>query len=107
MENPFTQHPHSINESYLEHAYFAGRFGLSMMIAGFACVIHAIFPFVFKKTASDMLIKQTHYFIERMPVMEERVMHLSNTIAKKRDGYSWGSPLSTNMMQMQHESSTD
>lgn len=107
MENPFTRHPHSINETYFEHAYFASAFGLSMVVAGLACVIHAIFPFVFKKTASDMLIKQMQYFIERMPVLEERVMHLSSAIEQKRGRHSSRLPLSTSMMQMQHESSTD
>lgn len=107
MENPFTQHPHSINETYFEHAYFASRFGLSMMVAGLACVIHAIFPFIFKKTASDMLIKQAQHFIERMPVMEDRVMHLSSIIEKKRGGTASRMPLSTSLMQMQYESSTD
>ncbi|HEU5281097.1 MAG TPA: DUF6356 family protein [Gammaproteobacteria bacterium] len=108
MENPFTQHPHSMNETYVGHAITAGGFGLSMMVAGFACVVHAIFPFLFKKTASNMLIKQMHCFIERMPVLEDRVLSISNLMDEKRGvSSSARMPLSTSMMQMQYESSTD
>jgi hypothetical protein len=108
MENPFTHHPHSMNETYVEHAKIAGGFGLSMMWAGFACVVHAIFPFLFKKTASDILIKQMHGFIERMPVLEDRMLAISTLMNEKRGvSSSARMPLSTSMMQMQYESSTD
>ena len=49
----FTKHPHSINESYLEHMFAAGYYGFKMVIAGLACIIHAIFPFLFESAASD------------------------------------------------------
>lgn len=108
MENPFTKHPSSMNETYWGHAMAAGRFGLSMMLAGFACVLHAIFPFLFKKTASNMLIKQMHCFIERMPVLEDRILPISTLMDEKRGvNASVRMPLSTSMMQMQHESCTD
>lgn len=106
MHNPFTKHPHSVGETYGEHLYFAGRFGVSMMIAGLACVIHSIFPFIFKKTASDMLIKQMNQFIDRMPVVEERVVTLSRSIERKMGvGNAQASPFSVSVMQ--YESSTD
>ena len=50
--NSFTHHPHSINESYFEHMSQAFYYGFKMIISGFAALIHAIFPFVLKTTAS-------------------------------------------------------
>jgi len=83
MRNIFTQHPNSINEGYFQHMKFAGLFGFHMVIGGFACLIHAIFPFLFEKTGSNLLLKQTQEFIERMPVVEERVQLISCLIDKK------------------------
>lgn len=51
MSNPFTEHPNSVNETYLEHFVFALRFGVKMTIGGFAAMLHAIIPFLFVTTA--------------------------------------------------------
>jgi hypothetical protein len=48
----FSNHPASVGESYGEHAAFASQFGLRMVLCGLACMIHAVFPFLFVKTAS-------------------------------------------------------
>ena len=50
----FTKHPHSLGESYLEHLICAAGYGLRMIFAGFAAIIHSIFPFLFETTASDL-----------------------------------------------------
>jgi hypothetical protein len=52
MLRTFTNHPHSVGESYGEHFVMAGTFGLRMMLAGLACLAHAVFPFLFEHTAS-------------------------------------------------------
>lgn len=52
MANPFTDHPAEIGESYGEHFAAASSFGLTMVGAGLACMIHAVLPFVFTHTAS-------------------------------------------------------
>lgn len=57
MQNPFTQHPHSVNESYFQHFICASGFGIWCIIAGVAVIIHAIFPFVFEHTASNIVVK--------------------------------------------------
>ena len=49
----FFDHPHSINESYLGHMTAAGYYGFKMIFAGFACLIHSVFPFIFESSASD------------------------------------------------------
>jgi len=52
MTNPFTAHPASVGETYLQHMRFAFRFGSRMLSGGAAAVIHSIFPFLFVTTAS-------------------------------------------------------
>jgi Family of unknown function (DUF6356) len=48
----FTEHPASVGESYQEHLKFAFGFGGRMLIAGTACCIHGILPFLFGSTGS-------------------------------------------------------
>jgi hypothetical protein len=60
MSNPFTAHPHSVNETYWEHFAFAFGFGVKMGIGALAAVVHAAFPFLFTATAgriSDELVE--------------------------------------------------
>jgi len=52
MANPFTDHPAEIGESYGEHFSAASAFGLALVGAGIACMIHAVLPFLFTHTAS-------------------------------------------------------
>lgn len=54
MNNPFTAHPHAVNETYGEHLGFALRFGLKMTWGGIAAMIHAVFPFLFVATAGKV-----------------------------------------------------
>ncbi len=63
--NIFTKHPKSIGETYLQHLYFASIFGAKMVAGGLACMIHAIFPFVFQNTGSRMAIKLSEKFTNR------------------------------------------
>ena len=45
----FTDHPASVGESYAEHLVTASGFGLRMVLAGLACMVHALLPFLFIK----------------------------------------------------------
>lgn len=83
MIDLFTKHPRSMGESYTQHLMCAFKFGSRMVIGGMFCLIHAIFPFIFKKTGSNMLFSLLHDYIDRSPIVEERVMVLSKTIEKK------------------------
>jgi len=83
MKNIFTKHPHSVNETYMQHLFFASGFGFRMMFGGLACLIHAVFPFLFIKTASNQLLKMTHNFVKRMPRMEGHVIHIYEMIDDK------------------------
>lgn len=57
MSNLFTKHPNSIGETYWQHFWFATCFAANLLVAGICCLIHAIFPFVFKDTASNILAR--------------------------------------------------
>jgi uncharacterized membrane protein len=48
----FTEHPASVGESYGEHLGRALYFGLRMVFAGIACLVHGVLPFVFMRTGS-------------------------------------------------------
>lgn len=69
--NPFTNHPHDVGETYGEHFVHAGSSGLRLVGSGIACLVHAVFPFLFVTTASDTV----------------RDMHKG--IAKRVDGPNW------------------
>lgn len=51
----FKSHPESVGESYLEHLAHASYFGFRMVYAGFACLVHALLPFMFEKTGSKII----------------------------------------------------
>ena len=53
----FTDHPASVGESYSEHLVTAAGFGLRMLVAGSACLVHAVLPFLFVKTGSAQITK--------------------------------------------------
>ena len=55
FERLFFAHPRSIGEGYWQHAKTAGFFGFNMMVGGIACMIHAIIPALFTRTASDTI----------------------------------------------------
>jgi hypothetical protein len=48
----FTEHPASVGESYLEHLFRAMYFGVRMVFAGVACLVHGVLPFLFVRTGS-------------------------------------------------------
>jgi hypothetical protein len=48
----FTEHPASVGESYGAHLVRASWFGGRLVLAGGACLIHAVLPFLFVKTGS-------------------------------------------------------
>ncbi|MEL6118229.1 MAG: DUF6356 family protein [Pseudomonadota bacterium] len=51
----FLDHPRSVDETYLEHALFAGGFSVKLFAAAFCALIHAFIPAAFEKTASRMI----------------------------------------------------
>jgi hypothetical protein len=60
----FTRHPNSVGENYIQHMLVSFSFSLLMIKGFFVCLIHALLPFCFEKTGSNM-IKDMH---ERMVI---------------------------------------
>lgn len=56
---PFQEHPHSVGETYLEHARHAGAFSASLLYASTVAAIHAVFPWMHENTASK-IIRRLH-----------------------------------------------
>jgi hypothetical protein len=55
LQRLFTEHPESVGETYGEHLVRASCFGGRMVAAGLACVLYALLPFIFVRTASQTL----------------------------------------------------
>ncbi len=53
----FIAHPEALNESYGQHFRHAMRYSGRMFAASFCAFTHALFPFLFEKTASNMVKK--------------------------------------------------
>ena len=51
----FLDHPHAMGESYWQHQHRAMHFGTAMITAGAACLIHALIPAFFVRTASSRI----------------------------------------------------
>jgi len=55
FKHAFTKHPASVGESYFQHLGMAFGFGTKMIAAGFACLLHGLFPFLFTCTGSKCI----------------------------------------------------
>lgn len=69
LKTLFTEHPASVDETYGQHLAHASAFGLRMILGGFACLLHGIFPFLFVKTGS----KQISTLHDRMVVNRKKL----------------------------------
>ena len=57
MMNIFNKHPESLNETYGEHLLSALVFSGIFFVCSIIVTIHALFPFIFKTTATDLLMR--------------------------------------------------
>lgn len=51
----FTEHPASVDETYMEHMAVATSFGVRLLFGSIVCLIHAFLPFLFVKTGSSII----------------------------------------------------
>ena len=51
----FTKHPNDIGETYIRHCFQALRYSFTFLFLFVIAFIHAIFPFLFKTTVSNVL----------------------------------------------------
>ncbi len=59
----FTEHPASVGETYAEHMAVALGYGVRLLGAGCAAVVHALVPALFETAASDA-IREMHAEME-------------------------------------------
>ena len=52
MKQLFTDHPATVGETYGQHMGSALSFAGPLFVAACCCLVHAVLPFVFEKTAS-------------------------------------------------------
>ncbi|GAB5445966.1 DUF6356 family protein [Gymnodinialimonas sp.] len=55
MNRIFFDHPATVDESFLEHMAFAGKFSGKLFLAAGAAAVHAVIPCLFEKTASKII----------------------------------------------------
>ncbi len=67
----FLDHPASVGEGYREHFSVAMSFGIRMLLAGMACMIHGVLPNLFKTTGS----RQVRQLYDEM--VANRVRHMA------------------------------
>ena len=61
MKNIFTQHLKEVGETYLQHGYQSLRYSFTFLFLFVIAFIHAILPFLFKKTASDIVCEVSEH----------------------------------------------
>ncbi len=76
----FKEHPESVGESYLEHMGTATSFGVPMILAGIACLIHGVFPFLCTKTGSGT-IQDLHHRMVSHRVKPENISRVAGSHA--------------------------
>ncbi len=65
IKDLFQEHPASVDETYGEHFAFALGASFSLFRAAGAALVHALFPFLCVKTASDTIIRMHDDMTER------------------------------------------
>ena len=68
LRSLFTEHPASVDETYIEHMGVAFSFALRMFLGSLACLVHAFLPFLCVKTGSEAIAELN----ERMVTHRQR-----------------------------------
>ena len=77
LKDVFVEHPATVDETYTEHMGMAFSFGVTMVAAGTACLLHGLVPALFKTTGSQA-IRSLH---DRMVVNRNRKVRSSEMAA--------------------------
>ena len=59
--NIFTEHPKSVGESYFKHFFNAMRYSGTFLFLLVIAFVHAILPFLFKETASEIVCEMSKH----------------------------------------------
>ena len=71
--NRLDDHLQELGETYPQHLVKASGFAATMLAGGFACLVHALFPFLFVRTGSDCIRRLHDKMVEnrRQPPQAE------------------------------------
>ena len=62
--NRLSNHLEEVGETYPQHLIKAAGFAATMLTGGFACLVHALFPFLFVRTGSDCIRRLHRVMVE-------------------------------------------
>jgi hypothetical protein len=71
MFRRFTDHPASVNETYLQHLGSAFGFGSSMLVGALGCFVHGLFPWLCLTRGSDTIRALHHRMVTHRVVRPE------------------------------------
>ena len=69
---PLTRHLDSVGETYFQHMRVASGCGARMVAGGVACLVHALFPFLFTNAATDQIRYLHRRMIESRAIGKDR-----------------------------------
>ncbi len=78
LKDLFQAHPKSVGETYGMHLVQALSFSGRLLVAGCACLVHAVLPFLFVKTASHTVDE----LYDRMVLHRSRAVDLKRGVAE-------------------------
>lgn len=71
LDRLFLRHPRSVGESYFVHARTSAGIGAAMVVAGAACMVHAIVPALFTTTGSATIKRLYARLRQRQPAFAD------------------------------------
>ena len=72
MLRRFTDHPATVNETYLQHLATAFGFGARMVVGGVACMVHGVLPWLCLTRGSDTIRLLHHRMVTHRVVRPPR-----------------------------------
>jgi hypothetical protein len=72
MLRRFTEHPGTVNETYLQHLATAFGFGTRMLVGGVGCFVHGLFPWLCLTRGSDTVRLLHHRMVTHRVVQAPR-----------------------------------
>ncbi len=84
MLNRFTDHPASVNETYLQHMGMAFGFGGRMLLGSLACFVHGVFPWLCLTRGSDTIRALHHRMVSHRvahPAVQDRSAPANSAVA--------------------------
>ncbi len=56
LKKLFCDHPNSVKQTYLQHLWWSCCASFKALMVAIVLILHGIFPFIFEKTGSNLII---------------------------------------------------